>query len=355
VHFLPTRFLHFVVLEVVWSLALPAMIWIMAIDCDVIVIGAGLAGLNCARRLAASGLDVMVLEASDGIGGRVRTDEVHGFRLDRGFQVLLTAYSEAQESVGLRRARPATVLRGCADSVCGRIPSPCRSVASSLGCVSWCARAHRWRRGQTPHCAVAKASARHRVACHVRLTRRFGRGVPARVWILTRGNPTLLPPVLRWRVPGVRTANLCRMLQFVFRMFAAGHAALPAEAWGNSQAVGRPIAQGPIAPRIRGHGIEDTTVLLASGERLRARAIVVATEGPAAARLVKDCRCREPETYLRLLRRRRSHRWMNRFSCSAPLATGLSTTCVCRAWLRLRMPRRALPDLGVHNRCASDF
>jgi phytoene dehydrogenase-like protein len=71
----------------------------MAIDGDVIVIGAGLAGLNCARRLAASGLDVMVLEASDGIGGRVRTDEVHGFRLDRGFQVLVTAYPEAQESL----------------------------------------------------------------------------------------------------------------------------------------------------------------------------------------------------------------------------------------------------------------
>ena len=51
----------------------------MITDCDAIVVGAGLAGLNCARRLAVSGLDVMVLEASDGIGGHVRTDEVHGF------------------------------------------------------------------------------------------------------------------------------------------------------------------------------------------------------------------------------------------------------------------------------------
>jgi phytoene dehydrogenase-like protein len=71
----------------------------MAIDCDVIVIGAGPAGLNCERRLAASGLDVLVFEASDGIGGRLRTDELHGFRLDRGFQVLLTAYPETQESL----------------------------------------------------------------------------------------------------------------------------------------------------------------------------------------------------------------------------------------------------------------
>ena len=69
----------------------------MAVDCDAIVIGAGLAGLSCARRLAAGGLDVRVLEASDGVGGRVRTDDLNGFQLDRGFQVLLTAYPEAQE------------------------------------------------------------------------------------------------------------------------------------------------------------------------------------------------------------------------------------------------------------------
>ena len=69
----------------------------MAVDCDAIVIGAGLAGLSCARRLAAGGLDVRVLEAADGVGGRVRTDDLNGFQLDRGFQVLLTAYPEAQE------------------------------------------------------------------------------------------------------------------------------------------------------------------------------------------------------------------------------------------------------------------
>ncbi len=53
---------------------------------DVLVIGAGLAGLCCARRLAERGVSTVVLEASDGVGGRVRSDEVMGFRLDRGFQ-----------------------------------------------------------------------------------------------------------------------------------------------------------------------------------------------------------------------------------------------------------------------------
>lgn len=59
------------------------------------MVGAGLAGLACARRLRAAGVEVQVLEGSDGVGGRVRTDVVDGVQLDRGFQVLNTAYPEA--------------------------------------------------------------------------------------------------------------------------------------------------------------------------------------------------------------------------------------------------------------------
>jgi phytoene dehydrogenase-like protein len=55
---------------------------------DVVVVGAGLAGLACARILAGCPLDVVVLEAADQTGGRVRTDRIDGFRVDRGFQLL---------------------------------------------------------------------------------------------------------------------------------------------------------------------------------------------------------------------------------------------------------------------------
>ncbi len=63
---------------------------------DVVVVGAGVAGLACARELRRAGCDVLVVEASDGVGGRVRTD-VHpeGFLLDRGFHIYLTSYPEA--------------------------------------------------------------------------------------------------------------------------------------------------------------------------------------------------------------------------------------------------------------------
>jgi phytoene dehydrogenase-like protein len=63
---------------------------------DVVIAGAGLAGLSCALSLESAGLSVNLLEAGDAPGGRVRTDLVEGFRLDRGFQVMLTAYPETK-------------------------------------------------------------------------------------------------------------------------------------------------------------------------------------------------------------------------------------------------------------------
>ena len=68
-------------------------------DTEVLVVGAGLAGLHCAAVLKRAGRDVRVWEASDGIGGRVRTDVVDGFRCDRGFQVLNPAYPELGRAV----------------------------------------------------------------------------------------------------------------------------------------------------------------------------------------------------------------------------------------------------------------
>ena len=61
-----------------------------------VVVGAGLAGLGCALALQEAGLDVLVLEAADAVGGRIRTDVVDGFRVDRGFQLLNPAYPEVR-------------------------------------------------------------------------------------------------------------------------------------------------------------------------------------------------------------------------------------------------------------------
>ncbi|MEU6125681.1 NAD(P)/FAD-dependent oxidoreductase [Streptomyces sp. NPDC047123] len=77
---------------------------------DVLVVGAGLAGLACAKDLADVGLDVQVLEAAEAVGGRMRSDRVGGCVIDRGFQVFNTAYPQVRERLDLRalRLRPFT-------------------------------------------------------------------------------------------------------------------------------------------------------------------------------------------------------------------------------------------------------
>lgn len=69
---------------------------------DILIIGAGLSGLTAAKLLKSSGKSITILEESDRIGGRVKTDYIQGCQLDRGFQVLLTAYPEARKVLNYR-------------------------------------------------------------------------------------------------------------------------------------------------------------------------------------------------------------------------------------------------------------
>ena len=83
---------------------------------DVVVVGAGLAGLACARHLQRAGVAATVLEAGDAVGGRVRTDRVDGMLLDRGFQVHNTGYPEAarvldHDALDLRRFAAGALVR----------------------------------------------------------------------------------------------------------------------------------------------------------------------------------------------------------------------------------------------------
>ncbi len=87
---------------------------------DVVVIGAGLAGLSAARRIAISGQSVCVLEANDQIGGRVRTDYVDGLILDRGFQLYNPAYQEGARILDMKALNLQSLTAGLIVSIDGR-------------------------------------------------------------------------------------------------------------------------------------------------------------------------------------------------------------------------------------------
>ncbi len=85
-------------------------------DTDVIIIGAGISGLSCAKNLMKEGIKFLILEASQKVGGRIKSDRVDGFILDHGFQVLQTAYPEARslldyDELDLKSFSPGVAVR----------------------------------------------------------------------------------------------------------------------------------------------------------------------------------------------------------------------------------------------------
>ena len=88
----------------------------MAKQVEVAIIGAGLAGLACAIELQKNKIDFQIFEASDGVGGRVRSDVVDGFILDRGFQLYNPSYAEGKrlldyQGLDLKPFTPGVAIR----------------------------------------------------------------------------------------------------------------------------------------------------------------------------------------------------------------------------------------------------
>lgn len=260
-------------------------------DLRVVIVGAGLAGLSCARRLSTAGVEVEVLEASDDIGGRVRTDELDGFLLDRGFQVLLSAYPECRrqldyEALGLHPFFPGATVR-----VGGRFHTLAdpwrRPLAGLLGALA----------------PIGSLTDKLRVA---RLRRRvlatdledvFSRPEQTTLRALQQEgfSSSMTERFFRPFLSGIflerelRTSS--RMFEFVYKMFSSGSTVLPAD---GMRAIPRQLAaalpEGAIRLGSRVEELQPERVRVDTGEWIEGDAVVLASAFPEGPLIVRDQR-----------------------------------------------------------------
>ena len=266
----------------------------------VVIIGGGLAGLTCAKQLHTAGVEFMLLEASDGVGGRVRTDEVDGFLLDRGFQVLLTAYPEAMrlldyDALNLQAFEPGSLIR--TDSGFQKMSDPWRRPQHAL---------------QTAFASIGGFADKLRIG---RLRWAAGRGDVEsifqrpdhsteqelkRLGFTTGMVETFLRPFLGGVFLDHDLQTSCRMLYFVFRMFSQGDTVLPAAGMGAiPQQLAAELPEDCIRLNSPVRAIAANGVSLHSGEVIPCSRVIIATEQPAAAKLLPELASQRTPRFVR--------------------------------------------------------
>jgi phytoene dehydrogenase-like protein len=254
---------------------------------DVVVIGAGLAGLAAARTIQTSGHSVIVVEASDAVGGRVRTDNVDGFLLDRGFQVILTAYPELDTQVDMDALDVQAFDPGALVWRKGRghvVSDPFRKPLTL---------------GSTAFAPIGTVFDKVRiVALRARVLRRSspsllgGQDVSTDVALRTFGfSSRMIDRFFRPLFGGIQLdphlATSRRMFDVIFRSLSQGQSVVPSRGMEElPRQIASHLSPGSIVLNSRVKELRDTTVVLESGSTITARAIVVATEGPAASKLL---------------------------------------------------------------------
>lgn len=267
-------------------------------DADVVVVGAGLAGLACARTLERAGLSVVVLEAAPEVGGRVRTELVDGFRCDIGFQLVNPAYPAVRRLVDVDALRLRTFEPGVAVR---RHDGP-----GGLAVLADPRRAPRllpptvrsaWRAGYLD--PVELLSLARWAAPALGNPRRLLSGpdttLAASLDAAGAGGALrreVLEPFLSGVLADDTGASSAAFVRLLVRCFLLGTPGVPAGGMGElprqlAAGLHRPVRCGTAVEEVHagGGGAGGPSVRTASGP-LRSRAVVVATDGPDAGALL---------------------------------------------------------------------
>ncbi len=258
-------------------------------DFSTVIIGGGISGLTCAKYLNEKGYSFMLLEGSDALGGRVRTDKVDGFLLDRGFQILLTNYPEAKKilnynNLDLKYFGSGAMIK--AEKGFMKMENPFRNkmayltmAFSSVGTLSDKLKIRKFANelAEIPDDEFFKMEATDTLT----FLRNYG-------WSEKMINNFFKP-----FYGGVFLENdlvtSSNFFQFTFKQFFKGDAAIPAD---GMQAIPEQIAEmlprNSIRRNARVKGFEGNQIFLDGGEVITADRIVVATDPKTSDKLLGE-------------------------------------------------------------------
>ena len=238
----------------------------------VIVVGAGLAGLSAAQSLIEAGVEVRVLEASTTIGGRVQTDEINGYRFDRGFQLINARYPEVEaldivDKLDFRYAPRAVDI--ALDGSVVRLGDPRKYFLSALRRES--------------------GSIREKISFLKYLQSKSTHGSNVESELLAAGCNNLYTRVLKPFLTGVFLAQPSRVDSVsgreIIKSFISGAPGLPARGAGElSQVLAREI--GVVETGVQVNAITGLELITSKGV-IAASAIIVATDQITAAQLLE--------------------------------------------------------------------
>ena len=255
------------------------------------IVGGGISGLIAARVLEDNGYSPVIIEATDRVGGRVKTDMVSGYALDRGFQVLLTAYPAVQKYIDTNALDLQTFMPGAVIFNAGTpttIGDPLRELSllfstlfSGIGTVSDKFKILQLNR------LLKRKTLVEIFETEEKTTEAYLQDFGFSASMINQ----FFTPFFAGIFLESKLTTSSRMFEFIYKMFAEGYACLPAS---GIEAIPKQLQEALKKTTFKFHtkvkSIKDGELLLDDGESISTDYIIVATEATSMIKNLNDPR-----------------------------------------------------------------